>query len=81
MKYNPALLKESVDKSLELLVQGKLKGPHISGEFELDKVLIPIVCQVHSLLRQSVQYLTFHAKALWTHHIFLSHQLGGGKII
>ncbi|XP_020611230.1 quinone oxidoreductase-like protein 2 homolog [Orbicella faveolata] len=37
MKHNPALLKESVDKSLELLVQGKLKGPHISGEFELDQ--------------------------------------------
>ncbi|KAJ7376390.1 hypothetical protein OS493_034912 [Desmophyllum pertusum] len=37
MKHNPVLLKDSVDKSLELLVQGKLKGPHISGEFELDK--------------------------------------------
>jgi len=44
MKHNPALLKESVDKSLELLVQGKLKGPHISGEFELDQVLIALVC-------------------------------------
>ncbi|XP_078384582.1 quinone oxidoreductase-like protein 2 homolog isoform X2 [Oculina patagonica] len=37
MKYNPALLKDSVDKSLGLLTQGKLKGPHISGEFELDQ--------------------------------------------
>lgn len=55
MKYNPALLKESVDKSLELLVQGKLKGPHISGEFELDQVLIPVVCLIHSLFRQAVK--------------------------
>ena len=37
-KHNPLLLKESVDKSLELLEQGKLKGPHISGEFELNQV-------------------------------------------
>ena len=44
MKHNPALLKESVDRSLELLVQGKLKGPHISGEFELDQVLINACC-------------------------------------
>ena len=39
MRHSPVPLKDSVDKSLELLVQGKLKGPHISGEFELDKVL------------------------------------------
>ena len=38
MKHNPMLLKESVDKSLELLEQGKLKGPHISGEFDLNQV-------------------------------------------
>ena len=53
MKHNPALLKESVDKSLELLVQGKLKGPHISGEFELDQVLIAVVCR-DRLYRQSL---------------------------
>lgn len=48
MKYNPALLKDSVDKSLGLLTQGKLKGPHISGEFELDQVLGQTCCaQVH----------------------------------
>ena len=38
MKHNPKLLKESVDKSLEMLQQGKLRGPHISGQFELDQV-------------------------------------------
>ena len=38
MKHNPMLLKESVDKSLEFLEQGKIKGPHISGEFELNQV-------------------------------------------
>lgn len=37
-KHNPKLLKESVDKSLEMLQQGKLRGPHISGQFELDQV-------------------------------------------
>ncbi|XP_067025800.1 quinone oxidoreductase-like protein 2 homolog [Acropora muricata] len=36
-KYNPKLLKESVDKPLELIEQGKLKGPHISGEFQLNQ--------------------------------------------
>ncbi|KAM7429867.1 hypothetical protein ABFA07_019361 [Porites harrisoni] len=36
-KHNPKLLKESVDKSLEMLQQGKLRGPHISGQFELDQ--------------------------------------------
>lgn len=40
-KYNPKLLKESVDKPLKLMGQGKLKGPHISGEFELNQVCIP----------------------------------------
>ena len=40
-KYNPKLLKESVDKPLELIEQGKLKGPHISGEFQLNQVCIP----------------------------------------
>jgi len=38
MKHNPMLLKESVDRSLEFLEQGKIKGPHISGEFELNQV-------------------------------------------
>ena len=38
MKYNPALLRDSVNKSLEFLEQGKLRGPHVSGEFELDQV-------------------------------------------
>ena len=38
MKHHPKLLKESVDKSLEMLQQGKLRGPHISGQFELDQV-------------------------------------------
>ena len=38
MKHNPMLLKDSVDKSLALLQEGKLKGPHISGEFDLNKV-------------------------------------------
>ena len=38
VKHDPLLLKESVDKSLELLEQGKLKGPHISGSFELKQV-------------------------------------------
>ena len=38
MKYNPALLQDSVNKSLEFLEQGKLRGPHVSGEFELDQV-------------------------------------------
>ena len=38
MKHNPKLLKESVDKSLEMLQQGKLRGPHIFGQFELDQV-------------------------------------------
>lgn len=37
MKYNPALLRDSVNKSLEFLEQGKLRGPHVSGEFELDQ--------------------------------------------
>lgn len=37
-KHNPKLLKESVDKSLEMLQHGKLRGPHISGQFELDQV-------------------------------------------
>lgn len=37
MKHNPALLRNSVNKSLEFLEQGKLKGPHVSGEFELDQ--------------------------------------------
>ena len=38
MKHNPLLLKHSVDKSLALLQEGKLKGPHISGEFDLNQV-------------------------------------------
>lgn len=37
-KHNPKLLKESVDKSLEMLQHGKLRGPHISGQFALDQV-------------------------------------------
>ena len=53
MKHNPALLKESVDKSLELLVQEKLKGPHISGEFELDQVIIAVFFRGR-IFRQSV---------------------------
>lgn len=27
-----------MDKSLEMLQHGKLRGPHISGQFELDQV-------------------------------------------
>jgi len=38
LEQNPMLLKASVDKSLEFLEQGKLKGPHISEEFELNQV-------------------------------------------
>lgn len=30
-----------MDKPLELIEQGKLKGPHISGEFQLNQVCIP----------------------------------------
>ena len=68
MKYYPALLKESVDKSLELLVQGKLKGPHISGEFELDKVII-YSCGLQRCLRQSVQDLTSCTEVLWAYRV------------
>ena len=50
MKHNPALLKDSVDKSLEMLEQGRLKGPHISGEFELDKVLRQSYCTQSSFI-------------------------------
>ena len=68
MKHNPALLKESVDKSLELLVQGKLKGPHISGEFELDQVLLPVVCGGFFFKTISVRTnITSNTEALWAH--------------
>ncbi|XP_068758853.1 quinone oxidoreductase-like protein 2 homolog [Montipora capricornis] len=36
-EHNPKLLKESIDKTLELKEEGKLKGPHISGEFDLNQ--------------------------------------------
>ena len=62
MKYNPALLKESVDKSLELLVQGKLKGPHISGEFELDQARNIICLQIDFL-----ELMTSNTEACWAH--------------
>lgn len=38
MKANPAVLKDSVNKTLELIAQGKLKGPHVSAVFELEQV-------------------------------------------
>ncbi|RMX41067.1 hypothetical protein pdam_00003306 [Pocillopora damicornis] len=34
MKYNPALLRDSVNKSLEFLEQGKLRGPHANEAFK-----------------------------------------------
>lgn len=67
MKHNPALLKESVDKSLELLVQGKLKGPHISGEYELDQVLLPVVCGGFFRTISVRTNITSNTEALWAH--------------
>lgn len=66
-KYNPKLLKESVDKPLELIEQGKLKGPHISGEFQLNQVCIPkqkdvsnfIVCKCCLLFFSSCHVFCF----------------------
>ncbi|XP_031558901.1 quinone oxidoreductase-like protein 2 homolog [Actinia tenebrosa] len=37
-KFNPSVFRDSVDKALELCSQGKLKGPHVSATFNMDKV-------------------------------------------
>ena len=38
LKANPAVLKDSLDKTLQFIEQGKLKGPHVSAAFDLDQV-------------------------------------------
>lgn len=62
MKANPAVLRESVDKTLQFIEQGKLKGPHVSAVFGLEQVRLeqipllsvsrPAILDKHSDFRQ-----------------------------